>query len=81
MPIEPAGEWARGEVIVPPANVPALESAKRAGAVPGPWLPKLVEPRAGQAAADDTQGDQPEKGGASDVHGPVKPGASDLHRR
>ena len=68
-------------MIVPPATVPAPESAKRAGAPPGPWLPRLVEPRPGHLPADETQGDPPEKGGASDAHGPLKPGASDLHRR
>jgi hypothetical protein len=81
LPVEPTGEWPRAESAVPPPGVAAAESARRTGAAPGPWQPRLVEPRPGQPAPEDGVGDGPEKGGASDAHRPLKPGAGDLQRR
>ena len=81
LPVGPAGEWPRAEAAA--AEPAPAASAKGRPAAPGPWVPQLREARPGRGGAEGGgPHDAPEtKGGASDVHGPLKPGASDLHRR
>jgi hypothetical protein len=68
MSIAPAVEGSGGEAAVPRSAGPGAMSAGRPAAASGPWQPRLVDTREGQHAAEESPGDRPSKGGASDLH-------------